>query len=50
MRYDITDITGKNTQSKYKASIEIVKNSKDLTFERQLLVKAQTLLTVNLKQ
>lgn len=40
----------KKTQSKYKAYIAIVKNNKDLTFERQLLVKAQTLLIVNLKQ
>lgn len=36
MRYDITDITAK----KHKASVEIVKNSKDFTFERYLLVKA----------
>lgn len=50
MRYDITDVMGKKTQSEYKASTAIVKNCKDWTFETQLLVKAQTLLKVNLKQ
>lgn len=50
--YDINNITGKKSkqQSKYKTSIAIIKNSKELTSERQLLVKAQTLHAVNLKQ